>query len=113
MSARFEIKRSSNQKFYFCLKAANGETILRSELYERRQGAENGIQSVKTHASDDSQYDRLSSTDDHFYFNLKATNGEIIGTSEMYETRQGMENGIDSVKRNAAVASLVDRSKNG
>jgi uncharacterized protein YegP (UPF0339 family) len=113
MSARFEIKRSSNQKFYFCLKAVNGETILRSELYERRQGAENGIQSVITHSSDDFRYDRLKSNDDHYYFNLKAANGEIIGTSEMYETRQGMENGIDSVKRNAVKAALVDLSQKG
>jgi uncharacterized protein YegP (UPF0339 family) len=35
----------------------------------------------------------------NFYFNLKATNGQIIGTSEMYETEASCKNGIASVKR--------------
>mgnify|MGYP002862168451 CR=1 FL=1 len=34
-----------------------------------------------------------------FHFNLKAANGEIIGTSEVYTTQKACENGIDSVKR--------------
>jgi hypothetical protein len=36
-----------------------------------------------------------------FMFNLKAGNGEIILTSEMYTTKGGAENGIESVKKNA------------
>jgi len=38
---------------------------------------------------------------DQFYFNLKAGNGEIIGTSEGYTTKAAAENGIASVRRNA------------
>ena len=37
-----------------------------------------------------------------FHFNLKASNGQIILSSEMYETRKAAENGIASVKKNAA-----------
>ena len=43
-----------------------------------------------------------------FHFNLKAGNGEIIATSEMYESKAAAKNGIDSVRRNAADAELVD-----
>jgi uncharacterized protein YegP (UPF0339 family) len=43
-----------------------------------------------------------------FHFNLKAGNGEIIATSEMYESKASAQNGIDSVKRNAADAEVVD-----
>jgi uncharacterized protein YegP (UPF0339 family) len=43
-----------------------------------------------------------------FHFNLKAGNGEIIATSEMYESKASAKNGIDSVKRNAADADVVD-----
>ena len=43
-----------------------------------------------------------------FHFNLKAGNGEIIATSEMYESKASAKNGIDSVKRIAADADVVD-----
>lgn len=37
-----------------------------------------------------------------FHFNLKAANGETIGTSETYTTQKACENGIASVKKNCA-----------
>lgn len=50
----FELKKSGNtllsQKYFFVLKAANGETIAQSEMYSSKQAALNGIQSVKTNA---------------------------------------------------------------
>lgn len=56
---------------------------------------------------------RNRSTDGKFYFNLHAANGEIIATSEMYESRAAMEKGIKSVKANAgryeALAKRVER----
>jgi uncharacterized protein YegP (UPF0339 family) len=42
-----------------------------------------------------------------FRFRLKAPNGEIIATNEAYETKQGCENGIASVKTNAPKARIV------
>jgi uncharacterized protein len=56
---------------------------------------------VKTHSGFDSKFDRLTAKNGQFYFNLKASNGQIIGTSEMYISKSGMENGIESVKKNA------------
>jgi uncharacterized protein YegP (UPF0339 family) len=43
-----------------------------------------------------------------FHFNLKAGNGEIIATSEMYESKASAVNGIESVRKNAADAEVVD-----
>jgi len=43
-----------------------------------------------------------------FHFNLKAGNGEIIATSEMYESKASAKNGIESVKKNASDAEVVD-----
>ncbi len=45
-----------------------------------------------------------------FRFNLIAGNGEIIASSEAYETKEACENGIQSVKTNAASAEIVDKS---
>lgn len=105
---KFEIKKRTNREFMFNLKAGNGEIILTSEGYESKQGCKKGIDSVKVNAPDDDNYDRKESSNDKFYFILKATNGEIIGKSEMYETAQGRDKGIESVKTNAPDAETVD-----
>lgn len=42
------------------------------------------------------------------HFNLLATNGQVVGTSEVYNTLAACKNGIDSVKKNAAIAGIED-----
>lgn len=42
------------------------------------------------------------------FFNLKATNGQVIGKSEMYSSAAACENGIESVKKNAPEAEVVE-----
>ncbi len=44
-----------------------------------------------------------------FRFNLKATNGQIILTSEAYDSRKGAEGGIASVKKNAGNDGRFER----
>ena len=45
-----------------------------------------------------------------FRFNLVATNGQVIATSEAYESKASAVNGIESVKRNAADAAIDDQT---
>ncbi len=108
MAATFEINRSTDDQFYFNLKAGNGQVILTSERYTAKANAQNGIESVKLNASQDDRFDRRQSSADQPYFVLKAGNGEVIGTSEMYSAPDAMENGIDSVKTNGPIASVTD-----
>ena len=108
MAGIFEIKQSKSGQFHFNLKAGNGEIILSSEQYVAKAGAENGIESVRANAPHDERYERKKSKKDEPYFVLKAANGEIIGSSEMYTSTAGMENGIASVKKNAPEAKLKD-----
>jgi hypothetical protein len=105
---KFVIKTGTNGQYYFSLKAGNGEKILSSEGYITKSACQNGIDSVKGNAKDDSKYTKITSTNGKYYFNLKATNGQVIGTSEMYETSSGRDNGIESVKTNAPGASVVE-----
>ncbi|MCQ2353912.1 MAG: YegP family protein [Clostridia bacterium] len=46
-------------------------------------------------------------------FNLKAGNGEIIATSEIYSSKDAMDNGIASVRKNAPIANLEDQTVEG
>lgn len=48
--SKFEKKTSSDGKWYFTLKAGNGEILGLSEMYESVRGMEIGMQSVKTNA---------------------------------------------------------------
>jgi uncharacterized protein YegP (UPF0339 family) len=103
---KFVISTRSNGEFQFNLKADNGQVILTSEGYSAESSCENGIASVKANAGSDSNYDRKKSSNGKHYFNLKAANSQVIGTSEMYEGSSGMETGIASVKNNAPGATI-------
>ena len=105
---KFVIKTGSNSQYYFNLKADNGQTILTSEGYTTKTSCQSGIDSVKANAKSDSNYDKRTSSNGKYYFNLKAANGQVIGTSEMYETSSGRDNGIESVKMNAPGATVVE-----
>lgn len=54
------------------------------------------------------KFEISKSKNDKYYFNLKAGNGEVIATSEMYSAKASCQNGIDSVKTNAPGAEVVD-----
>jgi uncharacterized protein len=106
--AKFEIKTAKNGEVFFNLKADNGQTILSSEMYSGKVACNNGISSVQNNCSNESRYDRKVSNNNKHYFNLKAANGQVIGKSEMYEALSGMENGIESVKKNGTTKIIVD-----
>lgn len=105
---KFIITKRINGEFQFNLKANNGQTILASEGYSHKAGCLNGIESVKTNSQDDSKFDRKISSNGKPYFNLKASNGQIIGTSEMYESKSARDQGIESVKNNALNATIEE-----
>jgi uncharacterized protein YegP (UPF0339 family) len=71
----------------------------------------NEIGSVKKNSTDDARYERKESKNGKPYFNLKASNGQIIGSGEMYESEAARENGIESVKKNAPHAEVKDLSE--
>jgi uncharacterized protein YegP (UPF0339 family) len=104
---KFVLTRRSDGELQFNLVADNSEVILTSEGYSSKQGCENGIESVKENAVIDEAYDRKTSANGKFYFNLKAKNSQVIGTSQMYTTSSSMETGINSVMKNAPKAETV------
>lgn len=104
----FLITKRANGEFQFVLKAGNGQVILASESYTTRAACDNGIESVRKNSQEDARFDRLESKNGKPYFNLKAANGQTIGTSELYESTAARENGIESVKKNAPDAAVKE-----
>lgn len=105
---KFVITKRANGDFQFNLKAGNGQVILTSQGYASKDGCKNGVESVKKNAGDDARYERKTSSNGKDFFNLTSTNGQIIGSSEMYESTAARENGIESVKKNAPDAEVED-----
>jgi uncharacterized protein YegP (UPF0339 family) len=105
---KFVISTRANGEYQFNLKADNGQTILSSEGYAAKSGCTNGIESVKKNSQDSTNFERLVAKNGKHYFNLKAGNGQIIGTSQMYESEDGMVNGLASVLKNAHNAEVVE-----
>lgn len=110
MSGWYELSKTSSGQFRFVLKAANAETILVSEHYTGRSGAEGGIAAVQKNSPLDERYERKNTKDGHPYFNLKAANHEIVGSSEAYSSDAAREKGIASVKAIGPTTVIKDKT---
>lgn len=109
---KFEISNRTDETFMFNLKASNGEIVMTSQGYTAKSACQNGIESVKANCSDKKMFTKETASDGSHYFNLTAVNTKIIGTSQMYASAQGRDNGIDSVRKNAPKAEVIDLSIN-
>ena len=107
----------------FDLKHTNGQIIATSEVYNSKGACVNGIESVQKNApaagvEDQTvenfeqvkhpKFEMYTDKAGEFRFRLKATNGQIIATSEGYKAKASCLNGIESVKKNAPEAEIVE-----
>lgn len=117
---KFVIRQTATG-YKFDLKATNGETIATSEIYSGHAACLKGAQSVANCAAGANLADLTLGQDatnpkfelyedkgGEFRFRLKARNGEIIAVSEGYKTKAACENGVDSVRKNAPEAPIVE-----
>ena len=113
--------RKTNTGIKFDLKAANGEVIATSEVYNSAASCRKGIASVAKNApaaavenqtaegyavEKHPKFEVYTDKAGEFRFRLKATNGQIIATSEGYTALKSCLNGIESVKKNAVDARI-------
>lgn len=104
-AGKFEVFEGKKSGWYFRLKASNGQTILISQMYKTKQGAEKGVASIKKNANK-SNIEYRTSQSDQSYFVLKSANSQVIGTSQMYKRLAGCEKGARSVLNNATDAVI-------
>lgn len=105
----------------FDLLATNGEVIATSEIYKSEASCNKGIESVKKNAAvagvedqtakevvtvKNPKFEIYQDKKGEFRFRLKATNGQIIATSEGYKAMKSCVNGVESVKKNAPDAAV-------
>lgn len=107
MAGKFETYTGKDGKHYFRLKAGNGEVILTSQGYKATKDRDNGVESVRKNSQTKARFQVKAAANGQNYFVLTATNGQVIGTSQMYKSESGCSNGMDSVAKNAASAKVV------
>ncbi|HWW07331.1 YegP family protein [Collimonas sp.] len=110
MAGSYVLKKSVDGQFYFLLCSSNGEVVLNSEMYVAKASAENGIASVQSNSTQDDRYSRNQASNGRFYFNLKAANHQVIGSSQMYNTTSARDAGIDAVKKNGPSTDITDEA---
>lgn len=121
---RFEIKKSSDGRYVFNLYAANSVIVATSQIYSSAASALNGIKSIIAHAPKAPVEDQTLKNftplgypkweiyldkGGQYRFRLDASNGSCICHSQGYTTKANCKNGIDSIIRNAAGAT-IDKS---
>ncbi len=79
-------------------------------MYQTKDSAKAGIASVQVNSPLEARYDRKTSSNGKPYFNLKAANHEIIGTSQMYSSDEARDAGIASVKANGPTNVIRDNT---
>ena len=116
--------RKTNTGIKFDLKANNGEVIATSEVYKAKGSVLKGIQSVQKNCvapiedqtveepakCKNPKFEVYVDKAGEFRFRLKARNGEIIASSEGYKKMDSCLNGIESVRRNAPDAEIVEEA---
>jgi uncharacterized protein len=107
MAGNFTTSTGKDGKFYFNLKASNGQVILSSQGYTVAASRDNGIASVRAHAGDNKNFARLVSDSGQPYFTLNASNSQVIGRSQMYASDASRDAGVASVANHAADAAVV------
>lgn len=118
---KFVISQAKNG-VKFNLKAANGEVIASSQVYKDEKYCRKGIASVVNNApvapiEDQTaegftpckhpKFEVYKDKAGEFRFRLKATNGQIIATSEGYKAMAGCKRGIESIKKNVVDAKII------
>lgn len=116
--------RKTGTGIKFDLKAGNGEVIATSEVYSGIDACRKGIASVQKNAptapvenqtvegyttEKNPKFEVYNDKAGEFRFRLKAANGQIIAVSEGYKALSGCMNGIESVKKNAPDAEIVEQ----
>jgi hypothetical protein len=99
--ARFDLWKDGSA-YVFQLVSAQGETLIDSQDYSSRAAALGGLVSVLDNGTRTGRYTVVVGADGRAYFELRASNGQIIGKSNTYATRVGADSAV-----RASISSLT------
>ena len=104
--ARVEVVQGETS-FRFAVFAKNGQQVLASESYSSAAAAYNGAFAVQSVGGSAAAYRQLVAQDGSFYFTVIADNGQVVGVSQMYTSKQSAEAGAAAVQALVPTISIL------
>jgi uncharacterized protein len=101
-------KSDAKEPFSFVFVNEDGKTIIKSENYAQKASAKNGIESIKKNCQEDSRYELKESSNGKAFFNIKSTNGQIVGTSALFDSEAIRSSAISELKAKSADAQVIE-----
>ena len=121
---KFIIRQNVEGKIDYILRAEDGRIILQSKAYSSDNACRKGIASVTknsrtSHLEDHAvegivkevkhpKYELYQAQDGGSYFQLKASNGQIVGISEVYKSKEECLEGIAELRKQGPAAVVDD-----
>jgi len=104
----FIVKKEEDGHFYVTLKVKGGHIMLHGIRHLSKSSCKDGIEIIRANATDNLKYEYKKTFDGKFYFRLKSVHGEVLGSSKIYETAEHRNTGIETVRRIAPFARVID-----
>lgn len=101
-------KSQAKEPFSFVFVDDKSKTLLKSENYKAKESARNGIASVQKNCQSGTRYELKESKNGKFFFNLKAANGQIVGTSTMFASTSERAEAITLIKNQAVEVQVEE-----
>ncbi|SRR6056297_748995 len=92
-----EIKKTTHEKFEFFVKSEAGKVLLQSVPFTDEKEVNRTVAMLTQTASPVKNFERRTNFNGQFLFELKNKEGKIIGSSGLYSSEAGMENGIKNL----------------
>ena len=90
-----KINKKKDGKFEFKLKSTNGKTLLKSISFSSKEELDKTLKDFKDLKDTRTIFfERKTNTEGKFLLELKNQNGQTLGSSGLYTSEAGMENGI-------------------
>jgi uncharacterized protein YegP (UPF0339 family) len=108
VTGKFQIFYDKAGEYRFRLRDQEDHIILVSESYRQKASAVKAIESIRVNATEDKHFERKTASNGLFMFNLKAANGQVIGSSSLYKSETVREEVLEKVRVLAPMASVDD-----
>ncbi len=94
------VENIEENSFQFKVISRSGNTLLKSIPFEQKGELEQTVQQLSNTQTTSQKVERKTNLDGKFLFHLKNNEGKILGTSGLYTSEAGMENGIKNFRKN-------------
>jgi uncharacterized protein YegP (UPF0339 family) len=104
-----EIKKTASEKFEFFVKSETGKVLLKSVPFTDEKSVSRTVDILTKMVSPMKSFERRTNFSGQFLFELKNKDGKIIGSSGLYSSEAGMENGIKNLNAQLKSQSITHK----